>query len=199
MAKFILSLHKDPNAVEPEISTKLLRKYIAYAKQNVKPALTDAAMEEIKEYYLKMRASGAKEGTIKAIPISPRQLEGLIRLSEAAARVRLSDKVMKKDAKRAVRLLDFCLRQIAFDEETGTIDIDRIATGIPATQRSKIVIIKEIVGELEKEYGNRIPVSDLVRLASERGVDESDVDNIIEKLKRSGDIFEPKGGYISKI
>jgi len=106
---------------------------------------------------------------------------------------------MKKDAKRAVKLLDYCLRQIAFDEETGTIDIDRIATGIPATQRTKIVGIKEIIAELEKELGNRIPIDDIVRLAADRGIDESDVDNAIEKLKRSGDVFEPKRGFISRI
>jgi replicative DNA helicase Mcm len=199
MAKFILNLHQNPNMEEPEIPTRLLRKYIAYAKQNIKPQLTEGAMEEIKDYYLRMRASGSKEGAVRSIPISPRQLEGLIRLSEATARLRLSDKVMKKDAKRAVKLLDYCLRQIAFDEETGTIDIDRIATGIPATQRTKIVGIKEIIAELEKELGNRIPIDDIVRLAADRGIDESDVDNAIEKLKRSGDVFEPKRGFISRI
>jgi replicative DNA helicase Mcm len=199
MAEFILNLHQNPNAEQPEVATKMIRKYIAYAKQNVKPQLTEAANEEIKAYYLKMRASGAQEGAVKSIPISPRQLEGLIRLSEAVARVRLSDKVTKKDAKRAVRLLDYCLRQIAMDEETGTIDIDRIATGIPATQRSRIMIIKEIISDLENKLGNKIPVEDIIRMATEKGIDESEVDSVIEKLKRSGDVFEPRHGLISKL
>lgn len=199
MASFILDLHQNPNGQEPQIDTKLLRKYIAYAKQHVKPVLTEGAIEEIKDYYLKMRASGATEGAVRSIPISPRQLEGLVRLSEASARIRLSDKVTKEDAKRAVRLLDYCLRQIAFDEETGTIDIDRIATGITATQRSKIVSVKDIIVELENQLGNRIPIEDIIRLATEKGIDESDVDSAIEKLKRSGDVFEPKRGFVSRI
>ncbi|MFH0977816.1 MAG: minichromosome maintenance protein MCM [Candidatus Woesearchaeota archaeon] len=199
MARFILNLHQNPYVEEPEISTNLLRKYIAYAKQNLKPRLTEAAVEEIELYYLKMRASGSIEGAVKSIPISPRQLEGLIRLSEAAARVRLSDKVTKKDARRAINLLDYCLRQIALDEETGTIDIDRIATGITATQRTRIVSIKEIIVELENKLGKTIPIEDIMRLATEKGMDESDVESAIEKLKRSGDIYEPRHGIISRL
>ncbi|MFH1510862.1 MAG: LAGLIDADG family homing endonuclease [Candidatus Woesearchaeota archaeon] len=199
MASFILDLHQNPEGQQPQIDTKLLRKYIAYAKQHIKPQLTEGAIEEIKAYYLKMRASGATEGAIRSIPISPRQLEGLVRLSEAAARVKLSDKVTGDDARRAIKLLDYCLRQIAFDEETGTIDIDRITTGITATQRSKIVAIKDIITDLENQLGNRIPIEDVIRLASEKGIDEGDVDSAIEKLKRSGDVFEPKRGFISRI
>jgi replicative DNA helicase Mcm len=199
MARFILNLHQSPNMEEPEISTKLLRKYIAYARQHVRPRLTDAAMEEIETYYLKTRASGQAEGAVKSIPISPRQLEGLIRLSEAAARLRLSDKVSKKDARRAITLLDYCLRQIALDEETGTIDIDRIATGITATQRTKIVGVREIIIELENRIGKVIPIEEIMRLAVEKGIDESDVDSAIDRLRRSGDVFEPKRGFISRI
>ena len=199
MAKFILSLHQNPELEASEIETSLLRKYIAYAKQRIHPKLTDAAIEEIKNYYLKMRASGSSEGNVKSIPISARQLEGLVRMSEAAARLRLSNKVTRKDARRAINLLNYCLRQIALDEETGTIDIDRIATEIPATQRSKIITVREIIVELESKIGKTIPIDDVVKQASAKGIDEEDVEEAIEKLKRSGDIFEPKRGFISRI
>jgi replicative DNA helicase Mcm len=199
MAKFILNLHQHPNSEEPDIDTRLLRKYLAYARQKISPKLTDSAIEELKNYYLKMRASGISEGGVKAIPISARQLEGLVRLAEASARLRLSKKVTKKDAKKAVELLDHCLRLVALDEETGRIDIDRIATDTPATERSKIGVLKEIINELENKLGKTIPLEDIIKEAEEKGLSEADVEEVIQRLKRAGDIFEPRRGFISKI
>ncbi|MBW2970229.1 minichromosome maintenance protein MCM [Candidatus Woesearchaeota archaeon] len=196
MAKFILELHKN-NVEKPEINTKLLRKYFAYSRQNIFPKLTDAAVEELREYYLKMRASAS--GEVKAIPISARQLEGLVRLAEACARLRLSDKVLKKDAKKAIELLDYCLRQVALDEKTGTFDIDRIATDMPASSRNKLIIVKELIQELEGKVGKTIPIEDLVKAAAEKDINETEAEEIIQKLKRAGDIFEPRRGFISRI
>lgn len=199
MASHILNLHQHPDVDEPEIPTKLLKKYIAYARQNIHPVLTDGALSEIKEYYLKMRNMSAGEGGIRAVPISPRQLEAMIRLSEGAAKMRMSSKVTKRDAKRGVELLHYCLSQIGIDPETGKIDIDRITTGIPATERGKIVTIKEIISELEEQLGKTIPIDDVIRMAAEKGISDDKVEEAVEKLKRSGDIFEPRHGFISKI
>ncbi|RJQ17967.1 AAA family ATPase [Candidatus Woesearchaeota archaeon] len=199
LANFILELHKNTEAHEGEIPTELLKKYIAYAKQNIKPELTDGALEEIKEYYVKMRSSGGDEAGIKAIPISARQLEALIRLSEASAKVRLINKVTKADARRAIELVHYCLSQIAVDIETGKIDIDRISTGISASQRSSIVVVREIINDLEGVVGKAIPVEDVVREAKSKNIEEEKVEEVIEKLKRSGDLFSPKPGFISKI
>ena len=199
MAKHILALHQNPEVQEPEIPTELLRKYVAYARQKIVPALTDGALEEIKDFYLKMRKSGGGEGGIRAIPISARQLEALIRLSEASARTRLDDRVTRKDAKKAIELLDYCLNEVGFDRETGKIDIDRIATGIAATQRSHIMVLKEIIGELEAKLGKSIPIDDIVAEAKNRGLDEDKVEEALERLKRSGDIFEPRRGFLSRI
>lgn len=199
MAAFILELHKDESHVEGEVDTELLRKYFAYARQNIKPVLSDAAVSEIKRYYVKMRSSGAEEASIKSIPISPRQLEGLVRLAEASAKIRLSDKVSRKDAKRAIDLMHYCLSQIGLDPETGKFDIDRISSGVTASERSHIVQVKEIITELESKLGKTIPVEDIVIEASTRDLTEDTVLEVVEKLKRSGDIYEPKKGFISKI
>ncbi len=197
MAQFILNLHQK-EVGEAEIDTKFLRKYIAYAKQNLHPKLTEGATEEIKEYYLKMRSSGSS-GEVKSVSISARQLEALIRLSEASARVRLSDKVTKRDARRAIELLEYCLSQIALDAETGKIDIDKISTGYTATERSRISMIKELIVEIENKFGRTFPTNELVNAAKEKGIDESKIEDIIEKLKRSGDVFEPRNGFLQRI
>ncbi|MEM4268087.1 MAG: minichromosome maintenance protein MCM [Candidatus Woesearchaeota archaeon] len=200
MASFILNLHQMSEVIEPDIDTALLRKYLVYAKQRITPKLTETALEELRDYYLKMRGSGgSEEGGIKSIPISPRQLEALIRLSEAAAKLRLSEKVTKRDAQRAIALLHYCLEQVGLEPETGRIDIDRIVTGIPASERSRISIIKEIIGDLEQKIGKTIPLEDIINGAADKGIERDAVEEAIEKLKRTGDLFEPKKGFISRI
>ncbi|PIN70688.1 AAA family ATPase [Candidatus Woesearchaeota archaeon CG11_big_fil_rev_8_21_14_0_20_43_8] len=201
MASFILDLHKKNIDMEGEIPTELLRKYISYARQKCHPVLTDKAIEEIKSYYIKMRNSGGSdENNMKAIPISARQLEALIRLAEASAKIRLSPEVTIRDAKRSIGLVHYCLSQIGIDPETGQIDIDRISSGVTASERGKIFVIKNIINELEKSTGSKtIKIDDIEKAAKEKGVSEDMVIEAIEKLKKAGDIFEPKRGFISKI
>ena len=141
----------------------------------------------------------ADEQQIKAIPISARQLEALIRLSEASAKMRLSDKVTKQDAQRAIELVHYCLSQIGMDPDTGKIDIDRITTGITASQRSHISLIKEVISELEGQVGKVIPIEDVVREAGIKGIADDTTNEVIEKLKRAGDIYSPKHGFISRL
>ena len=199
LASFILGLHQK-EVLEQDIPKELLRKYIAYAKQNIYPKLTDEAMDEIKGYYLKMRASSENDGLYKAVPISARQLEALVRLAVASARLRLSSKVEKKDAQKAIELLHYCLSQIGIDPETGKIDIDRIVTGVTASQRGKMHVLKEIISELESQLNTKtIPLAEITKLAKERGIEDAQVDELIERMKRDGDVFEPRHGFISKI
>ena len=201
VASFILLLHKNPDSARATISTELLKKYFAYIRQKSNPKITDEAIQELKEYYISMRNSGgAEESGIKSIPITARQLEALIRLSEASAKLRLGKTVTSKDAQKAIELIDYCLNQIAKDTETGKIDIDRLSSRITATQRSGISIIKEIINALEEQLGSKtIPVEQVIEAAQQKSLRPEQVDDLLEKLRRSGDIFEPKRGFIQKL
>ena len=199
MASHILKLHQTPDIFEPEISTEFLRKYIAYAKQKITPAINNDALREIKNFYLRMRASGGTEEGIKAIPISARQLEALVRLAEASAKLRLSNEAAIEDARRSIDLVEYCLMEVGFDKETGKIDIDRIATGISASQRSNIIVIKEIIADLENKVGKTIPIDDIIEEAKNKGITEEKIEEVLEKLKRVGEVFEPRRSFISRI
>jgi len=200
-AAFILSLHKDPQKAISDIPTLLLKKYFSYVRNKIDPKMTDAAIEELKEYYISMRNSGiSDEAGIKSIPITARQLEALVRLSEAAAKIRLGRSVLKKDAQKAIELVDYCLNQIAKDKDTGQIDIDRIGSRITATQRGGISVIKDIIHHLEEEMQVKvIPVENIIESAQEKNISSENVEEILEKLRRSGDVFEPKRGFIQRL
>ena len=77
--------------------------------------------------------------------------------------------------------------------------MDRIATGISASQRSHIQVVKEVISELENRLGKTIPIDDIVHEAKERGIEEDKVEEVLEKLKRVGEIFEPRRGFLSRI
>ena len=205
IATHILSEHKKiPD--KPPIEPGLLRKYIAYAKQNFSPELSEEAAEEINKFYVDLRNSSTsivvEGGRIKPIPITPRQLEALIRVSEAYAKARLSKKVTRDDTRRAIELIKYYLGKAGYDYSTGQPDIDMIATGLPTSQRSAVILVRETIKKLESRFGNLIPIEELVKEISEKTggkIDLDFVEDAIEKLTRSGDIFEPKKGFIQRI
>jgi len=201
VASHILHQHMISRKRKKPVESNFLKKYVAYAKQKIIPQLTEGAMKEIKQFYVDLRNSVAvTPDIIRPIPISARQLEALIRLSEASARVRLSSRVTKDDAKRAIKLMHFCLKQVGFDYETQQIDIDRIITGIPATTRSKIIIVRDTLARLEDRLGTKlIPLEEIRKEVADRGIDPYSVDEIIEKLKKEGDIFEPKKNFVQRL
>ena len=199
-ARHILRLHQSPDVIETDISTAFLKKYIAYARQNIRPEITDGALLEIKDFYVQMRNQQLQDERVaRTIPISPRQLEALVRLSEASAKIRLADKVTRKDSRRAIKLLTYCLSQIGRDPITGAIDIDRITTGIPASQRDRIFTVRDIINELEQSIGKIIPIDAIQKEAVNRGMKEEDVEEVIERLKRTGDLYEPRRDHISRV
>jgi replicative DNA helicase Mcm len=197
MAKFILNMHKDKETVKPDIDTDTIRKYIIYARQQIHPVITETALMEIKTYYVSMRNANNDSGN-RAIPISARQLEALIRLTEASAKSRLADKATKRDAQRAISLLHFCLSQVGMDKETGQFDIDSIATGVTTSQRSKVIVVRELIRDLEEKFGKKIPLNEIKAYAETKGLKLDELEDILEKLNRNGDTFMPDNDHISR-
>jgi len=198
LATHVLLEHKKEGKKQV-IEKTLFRKYIAYAKQKIAPELTNEAIDEIKKFYIDLRnAPVSAEGITKPIPISARQLDALVRLSEASARARLSKKVKKQDAQRAINLMRYYLMQVGYDYETKTFDIDRIATGVSTSQRGRIILVRECLSRLEGRMGKLIPIEELQKELEEK-MSKDEIEDSIQKLKQTGDIFEPRKGYVQRV
>jgi DNA replicative helicase MCM subunit Mcm2 (Cdc46/Mcm family) len=202
IAEKILSANKDINKNKPAVEIKLLKKYIAYSRQNCRPALSDEASKAIQEFFLKIRGQNLGENeAIRPIPISPRQLEAVIRLTEASAKVRLTQLATVEDAKRAIDLIMSYLSEVGIDKSTGELDIDRIIGGISSSQRGKILSIKSMIkAETEALPRNELLSAETVIADAEKmGMSRDDVEKAITILKQEGEIFEPKAGFIKLI
>ena len=200
LAQHLLSIHqKGANATEAEKTSEMdplfLRKYISYARQHVKPLLSVEASDRIKEFYVEIRKRGKAEG---AVPVTPRQIEGLVRMAEASAKIRLSNAVEISDAERAITLTNYVLDKVSRDRETGRIDADIIMTGRPKSQVDKINSILSIVQKLQSELG----AAEIVRVidqAVSENVDEITARRIVDDLIYKGELYKVKPGFVKLV
>jgi replicative DNA helicase Mcm len=164
------------------IPRELFRKYVAYAKQKIIPFLSEEAAAEIRKFYVELRNKPvASESAMRPIPISARQLQALIRMSEASAKLRLSKKVSVEDARIAVDIMKYYLMQVGYDYESKTFDIDRVSGTFSSSQRNKILTVRDAIIQLESKLGKMIPVEE------------------IENVNAHGEIFKPRRGYVQKV
>ncbi|MDD1730978.1 MAG: replicative DNA helicase Mcm [Methanosaeta sp. NSM2] len=180
--------------IKPAIDPELLRKYVAYARKNIFPTLSDEAKDYFLKYYVGLRSQG--QDSNKPVPVTARQLEALIRLGEASARLRLSSKVTLEDARRVVKILEACLRKVGIDPETGFLDADIIASGTSKSTRDKTKSIKDIVREVCKEHQGLAPLEIVLDIAEQSGIERDRAEGIVERLRRDGDLIEQRPGML---
>jgi DNA replication licensing factor MCM4 len=195
LAQHLVGLYYEtPNIVEPPLDQNLLRDYIEYARETIHPSITDGACAVLIDSYLEMRNPGGgfnaavgSNGT-RTISATPRQLESLVRLSEALAKMRYSESVVERDAREAVRLMQVATQAAATDPRTGRIDMDMIATGRSAADRQMeeqvAVTLKELL--LERR-GTRMTVREIERQLGEITNTTPSHDTVVQMLRRLED------------
>lgn len=181
--------------VTPDIEPAMLRKYVAYAKRTCFPILSPEAKAVLVGYYMRLRDLADAN---KPVPVTARQLEALVRLAEASARVRLARTIEAPDAERVVRIVDTCLRQVAYDPKTGSFDIDKVATGISKGRRDLIRAIKEAVRE-NADASGRAQIAQVTDVLVQQGFAREEIRKQVEYLLRSGEAMEPKNGVVKLI
>ncbi|MFX0038197.1 MAG: minichromosome maintenance protein MCM [Promethearchaeota archaeon] len=204
MAEFILrnsmldpeeALEESDNSIAP-ISSDLLKKYIKHARRTCNPILSDEAKERIKEFYLELRGQYDSEDAI--ISILARNLDALVRLSEAYAKMAFKNKVDKEDVEEIFKLFKRYLKDTGYDETTGKIDMDRIFVGQSRSNLNKLETLmnrlKEIFEENNWKALEKLNVIQILEL--EEGLDRKFIESALEELQKEGTLYEPKSNQI---
>ncbi len=197
LAQHILDTHMQQNQDDDEdiFDKTLLRKYIAYARRNIRPKLTKEASGKIKDFYVELRR---KSKDVGSVAITPRYLEGLVRLAESHAKIRLSKTVDAENADVAIALFNYVMAQIMTDKETGAFDVDVVATGKPKSERDKLqkadTILDIIREHLRKQ--DTAEIEQVISDAKSYDIDEKTAKRIITELLRRGVVYEKEYGHI---
>lgn len=172
---------------EGPVPKEVLRAWIAYARENVFPLLTEPAKERLLEFYVETRnlndAYENEEGGDSATSVTPRSLEAGIRLSIAFARVRLSETVDLEDAERSINISKQVVG-LNFDPETGEFDAGRTER---KSQSGRVKAMRNVLQNASEDLS-------IDRLAERSGVPEDKVEHRIQEWLKSGDVMEPQVG-----
>ncbi|KAG7465857.1 hypothetical protein MATL_G00158250 [Megalops atlanticus] len=169
-------------ALDP-IPHQLLRKYVGYARHYVHPTLSAEAAHVLQEFYLELRKQNhAADST----PITTRQLESLIRLTEARARLELREKATKTDAEEVVEIMKHSLLDTYLDE-FGRLDFDRSLMGSGMSNRSQVKKFVAALNQIaERTYKTTFELQQLRQLARELNIKVVDFEGFVSALNEQG-------------
>src|SRR5687767_9273349 len=194
IASHILELHRESERTgQYLIEIDLFSKYLAYSK-TMEPKLTVEAIDKIRDYYMKMR-NVESEGMIT---VTPRQLEGLVRLATARSKLLLKDYVDSEDAERAIYLIQTMLETAGVDVNTGRVDLG-VLHGKPQSEISKLKLFMEVFNGLSGQDKNDVEEKNFINELIQTGrFSEDDAKNFLNKAMQNGQIYERRSGFYAK-
>jgi replicative DNA helicase Mcm len=194
IASHILELHRESEKTgQYLIDIDLFSKYLAYSK-TMEPKLTIEAIDKIRDYYMKMR-NVESEGMIT---VTPRQLEGLVRLATARSKLLLKDYVDSEDAERAIYLIQTMLETAGVDVNTGRVDLG-VLHGKPQSEISKLKLFMEVFNGLSGQDKNDVEEKNFINELIQTGrFSEDDAKNFLNKAMQNGQIYERRSGFYAK-
>lgn len=190
LAKHLTSLYLEDKpahvTTDDVLPIDFLTQYINYVKQNVHPLVTEQAKNELVKAYVGMRKMGDdSRSDEKRITATTRQLESMIRLSEAHAKMRLSSTVDLEDVREAVRLMKSAIKDYATDPKTGKIDMNLVQTGKSVIQRKlQEDLAREIIRILKEYPADSMSFNELIKQINEQAQDRVEPSQVSSTLSR---------------
>ena len=176
------------------LTIEFLRKFIAYAKRNIHPDLNEDAKARLLEYYTDERQSFSREdqtGESEVIPITPRALEALIRLTEAHARMHLREVATADDADVALAVFRH------WREESGIEDESELYSGVSARVRNANAVVRQFVRDICAERDGKANLDEIYSRAASTNIPETTVDEVLSRMRMSGELFSPRNDVYS--
>lgn len=194
VARHILDMRaKSSFPTAPPIEFELLKKYIIYAKK-LDPEFTEEASSRLSSYYIKLR----REASPEQMSVTPRWLEGMIRLSIARARLLLHTRVNEDDALHAINLIERMLNTVAVDQATKKVDIG-VLYNRPASEKGLREAALEVFKRLSGE--SKAPVEDKVfyeEMEKTGRFTKEQAEKVFQDMWKSGVIFEVRAHFFKK-
>ncbi|KYK57702.1 cell division control protein 54 [Drechmeria coniospora] len=200
LAKHLLSLYLEdkPHSAPTDndiLPVEFLTSYISYARSRIHPTISSEASQELVECYVAMRALGQDvRSADKRITATTRQLESMIRLAEAHAKMRLSETVTRDDVREANRLIQAALKTAATDAQ-GRIDMSLLTEGTSAADRKRQAELKDAMLALLDEMtagGNTVRWGDVSKRLSEGAsmpIETSEFNEVMRALEAENAIM----------
>ncbi|GLD69643.1 DNA helicase MCM8, partial [Lates japonicus] len=173
----------------------LLRKYISYARQYVRPSLSPEAAQTLQDFYLSLRSQAH---SADATPITTRQLESLIRLTEARARLDLRETATKSDAEDVVEIMKHSLAD-TYSDGLGNLDFERSQLGSGMSQRSAGKrLINALHSHSQRTNQKQFDLQMLRTVASSLNIKVADFEGLVSSLNEQGFLLK-KGAKLYQL
>ena len=194
VARHILDMRaKSSFPTVPPIDFKVLKKYIVYAKK-MDPELTEEARNRLSSFYIKLR----REASPDQISVTPRWLEGMVRLSIARARVLLHPRVTEDDALHAINLIDRMLRTVAVDQSTKKVDVG-VLYNKPISEKglreAALEVFKTLAGESKQPVEDKAFYEEIVKSGK---FTREQAEKVFQDMWKSGVIYEVRAHFFKK-
>ncbi|XP_051815675.1 DNA helicase MCM8 [Acanthochromis polyacanthus] len=181
-------------SVDP-IPASLLRKYISYARQYVHPSLSPEAAQTLQDFYLSLRSQAH---SADATPITTRQLESLIRLTEARAKLELRETATKSDAEDVVEIMKHSLAD-TYSDGFGNLDFERSQLGSGMSQRSAGKrLVNALHAHAQRTNQKQFDLQTLRSIADRMNIKVMDFEGLLSSLNEQGFLLK-KGSKLYQL
>ncbi|GAB3669503.1 minichromosome maintenance protein MCM [Halopiger thermotolerans] len=191
-------LEDEDDALKPIVDPEIFRKWIALAKQQpVPPFESQEVKEQLRESYLEIRRL-YEVSENSPVPVTLRDLEGLVRIAETAAKFELSDTIKERHAQVATEMAGRSMQDVGKNED-GEYDADIVETGQSKSQKDRRKVLAKAINELEDEYSNGVPrdrVIEYIQDERERDYSADRLHSDMDKMLDDGVAIEPQTDHI---
>ncbi|XP_028398778.1 DNA replication licensing factor mcm5-like [Dendronephthya gigantea] len=190
LAKHVMQVHLNAAQTtqdqEGELSLNFLKKYVEYCKRKCGPRISSEAAETLKNRYVLMR-SGARDhenDTNKRIniPITVRQLEAIVRISESLAKMRLAPFATEADVDEALRLFQVSTLDAAMSGSLAGAD--------GFTPQQDVEEIRQIEGQLKRRFpiGAQVSEQRIIQDFLKQKYSERSIITVLQIMLRRGEM-----------
>ncbi len=177
----------------PPVDFDFLKRYLMFSKQ-FKPKLTKEAYSLLFGAYKKLK----READPNGLSVTPRWLEGLVRLTLARARILLREFATEEDAMAATALLNSMLNSVAVDTTTKKVDVG-VLYNKPVSEKglreAALHTFRELSGESKDPVEDKAFYDEMEKLGK---FSRDQAEKVFQDMWKSGVIFEVRTHFFKK-